>query len=95
MGHPLCHLSPGTVSPGRHTSSPGDKCNRSTILTSQLPAKSWHDHVGDPTIADASCDRLLHTAHQIDLKVKTLMSSRAVVMCRGDMCIYLFKSSDM
>jgi DNA replication protein DnaC len=42
--------------------------NRSTILTSQLPSKSWHDHVGDPTIADAICDRLLHNAHQIDLK---------------------------
>ena len=42
--------------------------NRSTILTSQLPSKSWHDHVGDPTIADAICDRLLHNAHQIDLR---------------------------
>jgi DNA replication protein DnaC len=42
--------------------------NRSTILTSQLPSKSWHDHVGDPTIADAICDRLLHNAHKVDLK---------------------------
>ncbi len=42
--------------------------NRSTILTSQLPSKSWHDHVGDPTIADAICDRLLHNAHEIALK---------------------------
>ena len=42
--------------------------NRSTILTNQLPPKSWHDHVGDPTIADAIYDRLLHNAHQINLK---------------------------
>lgn len=42
--------------------------NLSTILTSQLPSESWHDHVGDPTIADAICDRLLHNAHKIDLK---------------------------
>ena len=42
--------------------------NRSTILTSQLPSKSWHDHVGEPTIADAICDRLLHNAHEIALK---------------------------
>jgi DNA replication protein DnaC len=42
--------------------------NRSTILTSQLPSKSWHDNVGDPTIADAICDRLLHNAHEINLK---------------------------
>jgi DNA replication protein DnaC len=42
--------------------------NRSTILTSQLPIEHWHDHVGEATIADAICDRLLHNAHQIDLK---------------------------
>ena len=41
--------------------------NRSTILTSQLPSANWHDHVGDPTIADAICDRLLHNAHEINL----------------------------
>lgn len=42
--------------------------NRSTILTSQLPIENWHDHVGEATIADAICDRLLHNAHKIDLK---------------------------
>lgn len=42
--------------------------NRSTILTSQLPIERWHDHVGEATIADAICDRLLHNAHKIDLK---------------------------
>lgn len=42
--------------------------NRSTILTSQLPSESWHDHIGDPTIADAICDRLLHNAHKIALQ---------------------------
>lgn len=41
--------------------------NRSTILTTQLPVKKWHDQVGDPTIADAFCDRLLHNAHRIAL----------------------------
>lgn len=41
--------------------------NRSTILTSQLPVNKWHDQVGDPTIADAFCDRLLHNAHRIAL----------------------------
>ncbi len=41
--------------------------NRSTILTSQLPVSKWHDQVGDPTIADAFCDRLLHNAHRIEL----------------------------
>ena len=41
---------------------------RSTIWTSQIPVAQWHDHVGDPTVADAICDRLLHNAHRIVLK---------------------------
>jgi len=40
---------------------------RSTIWTSQLPIAKWHDHVADPTIADAICDRLLHNAHRVEL----------------------------
>lgn len=39
-----------------------------TILTSQLPTKSWHAALGDPTLADAICDRLLHNAYKIELK---------------------------
>jgi len=42
--------------------------SRSTIITSQLPVEKWHDHIGDPTIADAVCDRLLHNAHRLTLK---------------------------
>jgi DNA replication protein DnaC len=42
--------------------------SRSTIVTSQLPVEKWHDHIGDPTIADAVCDRLLHNAHRLALK---------------------------
>lgn len=41
---------------------------RSTIVTSQLPVESWHDYVGDPTIADALLDRVVHNAHRIKLK---------------------------
>lgn len=41
---------------------------RSTVLTSQLAVADWHDHVGDPTVADAICDRLLHNAHRIVLQ---------------------------
>lgn len=42
--------------------------NRSTIMASQLPPSKWHDTLGDATIADAVCDRLLHNAHRIVLK---------------------------
>ena len=41
---------------------------RATVMTSQIPPSKWHDVVGDPTTADAICDRLLHNAHRIDLK---------------------------
>lgn len=38
-----------------------------TVITSQLPIKDWHEHIGEPTIADAVLDRLLHGAHKIEL----------------------------
>jgi DNA replication protein DnaC len=41
---------------------------RATIITSQIPPSKWHDHIGDPTVADAVCDRLLHNAHRLVLK---------------------------
>lgn len=44
---------------------------RSTIIASQLPVGKWHDHVGDPTIADAVLDRVVHNAHRINLKGPT------------------------
>ncbi len=44
---------------------------RSTILASQLPVEKWHDYVGDPTIADAVLDRLVHNAHRIRPKGPT------------------------
>jgi len=41
---------------------------RSTIVTSQLPVANWHDHIGDPTIADAILDRLVHNAFTVTIK---------------------------
>jgi DNA replication protein DnaC len=42
----------------------------STIITSQLPVEHWHEQIGDPTIADAILDRLIHNAHKINLSMK-------------------------
>jgi DNA replication protein DnaC len=42
--------------------------NRSTIITSQLPHTKWHEYLGDPTVADAILDRVLHNAHRLVLK---------------------------
>ena len=41
---------------------------RSTLVTSQLPPDKWHDHIGDPTVADAILDRIVHRAYTINLK---------------------------
>lgn len=45
---------------------------KSTIITSQLPVSSWYDAIGDPTVADAILDRIVHTAHQIELKGESI-----------------------
>jgi len=40
----------------------------STVFTSQLPPEQWHEIIGDLTIADAICDRLIHNSHRIELE---------------------------
>jgi DNA replication protein DnaC len=45
---------------------------RSTIITSQLPVKQWHDVIGEKTIADAVLDRIVHNAGRIELKGESL-----------------------
>jgi len=45
---------------------------RSTIVTSQLPQNNWHEIIGDPTLADAILDRLVHNAYKINLKGESM-----------------------
>jgi DNA replication protein DnaC len=49
----------------------------STLVASQLPTDAWHKHVGDPTVADAILDRLVHNAHHIKLQGESMRKSRA------------------
>lgn len=50
-----------------------DRAGRaSTVVTSQLPVKKWHEVIGDPTIADAVLDRLIHGSHRLELKGPTM-----------------------
>lgn len=49
----------------------------STLITSQVPVKAWHDLIGEPTIADSICDRLVHTAYTIELHGPSLRETRA------------------
>jgi DNA replication protein DnaC len=55
-----------------------DRAERtSTLITSQLPIKAWHEAIGDPTLADAICDRLIHTAQVIELHGPSMREVRA------------------
>ncbi len=50
---------------------------RSTLATSQLPIEKWHDTIGDPTMADAILDRLVHNAYKINLKGGSMRKRKA------------------
>ena len=47
-----------------------------TVVTSQLPTKHWHAAVGEPTIADALCDRLFHHAFKIEMRGESLRKNK-------------------
>lgn len=57
----------------------------STIVASQLPLENWHDNIGDPTIADAILDRLVHNAHKINLKGDSMRKKRST-LTQTDTC---------
>jgi DNA replication protein DnaC len=44
----------------------------STIMTSQLPVAHWHETIGNPTLADAILDRLIHNAYQLNLEGESM-----------------------
>ncbi len=50
---------------------------RSTLATSQKPIEKWHDMIGDPTLADAILDRLVHNAYKINLKGESMRKHRS------------------
>ena len=50
---------------------------RATLITSQLPIENWPDYIGDPTLADAILDRLVHSAHKIHLEGETMRKRAA------------------
>ena len=56
-----------------------DRYDRSsTVITSQLPTKSWHEALSDPTIADAICDRLVHNAHVLALRGPSMRKKKGI-----------------
>ena len=50
-----------------------ERCGRgATLVTSQIPVDRWHHIIGEPTIADAILDRIVHNAHRLKLKGDSL-----------------------
>jgi len=50
---------------------------RSTLFAGQVPVSHWHECIGDPTIADAICDRVVHNAHHVTLTGRSMRETRA------------------
>jgi DNA replication protein DnaC len=50
---------------------------KSMIVTSQIPVEKWHTAIGDPTIADAILDRLIHDAYRITMKGESMRKVRS------------------
>ncbi len=50
----------------------------STIIASQLPVEHWHEVIGNPTLADAILDRLVHNAYQINLKGESMRKKKSI-----------------
>ena len=48
----------------------------STLIATQLPVKSWHEAIGEASLADAICDRLVHGAHTITLQGPSMRQVR-------------------
>lgn len=50
---------------------------KSTLITAQLPVVKWHEMIGEPTIADAILDRIVHNAHRITLEGESMRKRKS------------------
>jgi DNA replication protein DnaC len=58
--------------------------SRSTLVTSQLPVDSWYEVIGDPTLADAILDRLVHSAYRVAMEGESMRANRHEGSREGD-----------
>ncbi|EOS95526.1 transposase subunit [Erwinia tracheiphila PSU-1] len=49
-----------------------DRYQRGSTIISQLPVSEWYKLVGNPTVADALMDRLLHNGHRVELRGESM-----------------------
>jgi DNA replication protein DnaC len=50
---------------------------RSTIVTSQVPIKLWHEAIGNETLADAILDRLVHNSHRLEIRGESMRKTKS------------------
>jgi DNA replication protein DnaC len=50
---------------------------RSTLIAGQLTVEHWHEIIGEPTLADAILDRLLHNTCKFNLKGESMRKSKS------------------
>jgi len=84
-----CHQSPSTYDDwGTHTLNDQQRLDlleifeeryrrKSTLIIAQLPVAQWHDMIGEPTIADAILDRIIHNSHRIALEGDSMRRKKA------------------
>jgi DNA replication protein DnaC len=55
---------------------------KSTLITSQLPVEQWHAYLGDPTLADAILDRLVHNSYRLTLSGDSMRKRNSKTLAR-------------
>jgi DNA replication protein DnaC len=53
-----------------------DRTRKSTLITSQIPVKAWHEVIGEHTLADAILDRIVHRAHTVELTGESMRKKK-------------------
>ncbi len=66
----------GSTGPSTHELMEDRYGRGATLLTSQVPVDRWHDLIGEPTVADAILDRIVHNAHRVQLRGDSLRRKR-------------------
>ncbi|MER8792463.1 ATP-binding protein, partial [Mesorhizobium sp. M0983] len=56
---------------------------KSTLITAQLPIAQWHAMIGEPTIADAILDRIVHNAHRVTLEGDSMRKQKTPPLLTG------------
>ncbi len=61
-----------------------DRYNRSsTMVVTQIPVAQWHEQFGNPTLADAIMDRIVHNAYRLQLKGESMRKQRSSLTHSG------------